>query len=263
MKSSDIPGSGPTDQAERAETHDKRAGSLNGYYGYLTPGNFSDGDGRQKCGACDRRFRPDFKGQKFCDHACYSDYLRSINPEERFWSKVNKNGPAPAGQPELGNCWLWTASRTGGGGVVHGQFVLPRVATGQRHVYAHRYSWELANGPIPEGLQANHRCDVGICVRPSHLFLGTQADNMADAQRKGRMYTGSANRSRRLTVAQRMAIYNAPQERGVTMRLVREYNVTRVTITKIRHGRFADCPTAPLMLEPVPSVQLEIRGEVR
>jgi hypothetical protein len=63
---------------------------------------------------------------------------------------------------------------------------------GKRRVYgaisisAPRLAWEIANGPIPEGMQVLHRCDEPRCCEPDHLFLGTAADNMADMRRKGR-----------------------------------------------------------------------------
>lgn len=89
--------------------------------------------------------------------------------EERFWAKVNKTE----------TCWLWTGAkqRLGYGHISIGN---------DRFTSAHRLAYELANGPIPDGLFACHRCDNPACVRPDHLFLGTQQDNLRDAWRKGR-----------------------------------------------------------------------------
>jgi len=103
--------------------------------------------------------------------------------EDRFWAKVNKNGPVPDRYPELGSCWLWTAAVTVcTNGDQRGSFR----RTHRRAELAHRVSWELTNGPIPEGMKICHRCDVGLCVRPDHLFLGTQAENIQDMRNKGR-----------------------------------------------------------------------------
>jgi len=88
----------------------------------------------------------------------------------RFWSNVDKSGV----------CWLWTASTRYGYG---------RLKVGARRIQAHRVSWELHHGPIPEGLCVLHNCPGGdnpTCVNPAHLWLGTRADNAADRDAKGR-----------------------------------------------------------------------------
>lgn len=94
---------------------------------------------------------------------------------------------APSGAPDA--CWLWLATKIGD--MHYGGF---KVA-GVMH-YAHRWAWVRANGPIPDGLKVLHTCDVPACVNPAHLFLGTQAANMADKVAKGRQAKGETHGSR-------------------------------------------------------------------
>lgn len=86
----------------------------------------------------------------------------------------------------IAGCWLWTSSlgRKGYGLVQDGR--KPRSAHRRAYIYSH--------GPIPDGLFVLHRCDVPCCINPHHLFLGTQADNMADMRAKGRGKTGLHNK---------------------------------------------------------------------
>lgn len=112
--------------------------------------------------------------------AIYPKNRKQRPSEDRFWEKINKTE----------SCWIWTGYRMPFG---HGQMHL-----NGRTVLVHRFSWELHKGPIPEGIEVCHNCPGGdnpSCVNPDHLFLGTQADNMADAQKKGRIYTGGANQA--------------------------------------------------------------------
>lgn len=86
-----------------------------------------------------------------------------------FWKKADKSS----------GCWEWTGPRNSTSG--YGQ-----VNLFGKHQTAHRWSWELTNGDIPKGMWILHRCDNPPCFNPEHLFLGTPADNVLDAQIKGR-----------------------------------------------------------------------------
>ena len=106
--------------------------------------------------------------------------MSRVPVEDRFWAKVDKNGPVPPHRPELGQCWEWVAARSEKGYGLFGRF------------RAHRWLWAHLNGPIPDRTWVLHACDNPPCVGPSHLFLGTAADNTADMMRKGRW---NANRA--------------------------------------------------------------------
>jgi hypothetical protein len=92
---------------------------------------------------------------------------------ERFWEKVLK----------ADGCWEWTGCR--GGKATSGKHYGGLSVRG-RMVKAHRISYELHYGDVPDGLCVLHRCDNPGCVRPDHLWVGTRSDNARDAVRKGR-----------------------------------------------------------------------------
>jgi hypothetical protein len=133
----------------------------------------------------------------------------------RFWSKV---------QPADG-CWLWQGARFKNG---YGMFNAGRWPDGRTDVrYAHRVVWELHRGPIPQGQVIRHQCDVRHCVNPSHLLLGTQAENIADAQIQGK-YRGTKPHLWKLPgdVRQRIAAEGRRGPRGTIARLAREHGVS-------------------------------------
>jgi hypothetical protein len=98
--------------------------------------------------------------------------------DARFWSRVAVRQPS--------DCWEWTGCRTALG---YGRFGI-----GKRVVKAHRRAWELVNGAIPDGLWVLHKCDNPPCVNPSHLWLGTDAENQHDMSAKGRNHNTRKSR---------------------------------------------------------------------
>lgn len=102
--------------------------------------------------------------------------------KKRFWAKVNKHGSIPKNH-KLGRCWIWTAASDHKG---YGQFWF-RDEDWMWHKYiAHRVSWMFKHGLIPNGKKICHKCDNPSCVRLSHLFIGTDKDNVQDCIAKGR-----------------------------------------------------------------------------
>lgn len=107
---------------------------------------------------------------------------KRMSIEERFWSKVDKNGPT---MPHMKTpCWIYT-------GFAHplprnyGMFTINRNKKRQS-IRAHRFSWSLRHGPIPEGILICHECDNPPCVNDEHLFSGTSLDNGRDMAMKKR-----------------------------------------------------------------------------
>lgn len=99
---------------------------------------------------------------------------------------------------------------------------------------AHRASWELHYGKVPDGLWVLHKCDVTICVNPDHLFVGTHEDNMIDMTNKGRSTFGARNgRSKLVEDSVKQIKYSSEQASGCAAR----FGVSQATISMIRSGK--------------------------
>lgn len=161
----------------------------------------------------------------YCTHLCYwEDRQRFV--EERFWAKVKKSS-------EENGCWEWIGARHTFG---YGKFQL----TTKTQVAAYRFAYERYVEAIPEGFFVCHRCDNPPCVRPDHLFVGTQSDNIKDAYTKGRIYAmngpGEKNRGSKLSDSQVLFI-RENQGKIPGIQLARIFHVHHGTIYSIWHRR--------------------------
>jgi hypothetical protein len=140
---------------------------------------------------------------------------------DRFWAHVEKSD----------GCWTWDAPESDGYG---------KMKIDGRKYYVHRVSWELNCGVIPEGLSVLHKCDNPPCVRPDHLFLGTQKDNMADAASKGRCNGPAKSQPGEDNPAAKLSWGIVDQIRASTLSAAEwgiAVGVHRVTIHAIRSGK--------------------------
>lgn len=146
---------------------------------------------------------------------------------DRFWSHVDKRGPD--------ECWLWTGS------LGTGRYAAMRVG-GKRGpmIRAHRLAYELLVGPIPtddsfHGTCVCHRCDTRHCVNPAHLFLGTQAENIADMRRKGRgpKVAGARNPNARMS-PQQVSMIRATA--GKHRDIAKVFGISKSQVSYIKNG---------------------------
>ena len=144
--------------------------------------------------------------------------FKSVPLADRFWANVNKSD----------GCWNWTACTQLGYGTIY--------ACGHKskRLWAHRVSWELHHGPVPDGLFVLHHCDNPSCVRPDHLFLGTTFDNVHDCMSKGRWpeaIRGESHANAKLTDDEVREIRSRYSTKDTSCtRLAAQYGVSRSLI---------------------------------
>lgn len=152
---------------------------------------------------------------------------------ERLWAKIKKAGP--------NDCWIWTASvNSYGYGQVWGG------ANVRKLLRAHRVAYEDVVGKIPRGILVLHKCDNPPCCNPSHLFLGTDADNVADRVAKGRTrrgdQRGEKHGSAKLTERQVLAIRAAMGPQKV---IAARYGINQSGVSDIKRRKlWAHIPDA-------------------
>lgn len=148
---------------------------------------------------------------------------------ERFWADVDKT----AGQGPWGDCWLWTGRLDPDG---YGACKSRKPGT-NRVWRAHQWSFVQAGGEISDGLVVRHTCDVRRCVNPSHLLVGTPAENTADMVERGRHLIGEEKPQAKLNSVQVKEIKRRIRNGEKKAPLSREFNVSGGTIYSLADGR--------------------------
>ena len=176
------------------------------------------------CRTCDKPIPHDARSgparsaeRVFCSRACWRK--RPISPaKDRFWSNVTA-------EPNTG-CLLWMGGLDGNG---YGPFM----GDDGKRTRAHRFAYELAHGPIPDGAHILHSCDVPACVNAKHLRAGTHQENMADMVGRARHAFGARKSNTHLTDDDVRAIRASSDLVRV---LASRYRVGLMTISEIRRG---------------------------
>lgn len=135
---------------------------------------------------------------------------------EGFWKQVEKTP----------TCWNWTGYQTNNG---YGRHYIGN----QKKIVAHRFSYALQFGQIPDDSLVCHTCDNRLCVNPAHLFIGSQKDNMADMVSKERQSRGEGTYQSKLTDNDVLEIRQSPLRQ---FELARKYGVDKNTIRYIIRG---------------------------
>jgi hypothetical protein len=159
--------------------------------------------------------------------------------EQRFWALVNKTD----------GCWLWAGSLNRAGG--YGRFAKYVLGSHASTVGAHRFSYILAHGEIPDGLVVRHTCDTPACVNPSHLVLGTQQDNVQDQIDRGRKAIGERAGCATLSDKDVQLIRQSYLEGGISQsEIARCFGVDKRTINRIVRNQARVNEHSPAVRQP-------------
>lgn len=145
---------------------------------------------------------------------CYTRRPRKkSDPKNRFWNHVRKTK----------SCWIWIGTKTKRG--------YGRINIDGKSIYTHRFSYELLHGQVPDGRKVLHKCDNPPCVRGSHLFSGTDQDNVDDCIQKDRFH-GNISKSDRMEI---IKIYRSGNytQREIGMK----FNINRSHVSRIVNGK--------------------------
>ena len=130
-------------------------------------------------------------------------------------------------------CWEWTATKNR-----YGYALLKNIPdTRPRMIFAHRVSWLIHHGEIPDGLHVLHTCDNRKCVNPEHLFLGTKTDNAKDRDNKNRQAFGARNGNAKYSEEDIFRIYEMYDSGMSNVEIAKKLDGSRITIWEITSGR--------------------------
>ena len=179
-----------------------------------------------KCKSCDREMHARGFCKKHYEFA-RTNRLIDIIQQQATPGMSGKERLAMHSRQSLdGDCLLWVGHLDIGG--------YGRVSYMGKDQAAHRVAWEIANGAPAGDLKVLHKCDVRNCINPKHLFLGTDADNVADKCAKGRQAKGEKNGKAKLT---NQEVMNIRGDNRPSSHIAKDYGVSAETIRGIRRGR--------------------------
>jgi hypothetical protein len=182
-------------------------------------------DGRNTaCKKCSKKYFREYYNK----NRSYHNLQTRLAKEKKLGRRLGINDPVERlilNLEKTKTCWLWTGTITGMG--------YGTIRVRGRYVFVHRYAWELGHRKLSRWECVLHRCDNPRCIRPSHLWVGTQAENQDDKVGKFRQAVGEKNGRHKLTEEQVIEIRRRLRRGDRVVDLASEFNITRSSVRKI------------------------------